>query len=74
MLNILKRHAISILSAMDPTRRSYYELVWEDTGFHHLAEYRMENVYKTKEDTKDNSALQGISFIKYLECVLDKFA
>jgi len=49
-------------------------MAWEDMSFHHLAEYRMENVYNTSQDTRDKSSAQGISFIKYLECVLDKFA
>ena len=74
VLNILKRHAISTLSALDPARRSHYEMAWEDMSFREAAEYRMENVYTTREDTRDKKLAQGISFIKYLECVLDKFA
>jgi hypothetical protein len=33
VLNMLKGHAIDILVRMNPSRKNYYKLVWEEYNF-----------------------------------------
>lgn len=46
---LLKNHAIDIMTRLNPTKRGYYKLVWEEMTLEKLFEYKLENVFKTRE-------------------------
>lgn len=50
ILYVLKGHAIDILTRRAPEKRGYYKLVWEKMDFKMLTEYKLDGVYKTRED------------------------
>jgi hypothetical protein len=46
---LLKNHAIDIMTRMNPTKKGYYKLVWEEMTLEKLFEYKLEGVFKNRE-------------------------
>ena len=46
---LLKNHAIDIMTRMNPTKKGYYKLVWEEMSLEKLFEYKLEGVFKNRE-------------------------
>ena len=58
-LPMLKKHAIDILTRMNPETKSYDGVEWEQTNFKKLLETRLDKVYKDTEMVKQNRGGDG---------------
>ena len=63
------------MTRLKPEKKGYYKLVWEDMDLEKLFDYKLEKVFKTREDEKEDTLGEGITFRSYLSVLfsyLDK--
>lgn len=56
---------------MNPNKRGYYQLIWENMDLEKICSYQLENVFKTRKDEQKDRLGQGISVLKYLEVLFN---
>ena len=66
ILSLLKEHAIDILTRMNPKKKGYYKLVWEDMDLNKLLNYQMGNVFGDKMHEEIDEIGEGVTFKGYL--------
>lgn len=70
-LQLLKGHAIELLSRTKPSKKGYYKLVWENFTLSDLLNFQMENVFSSKEQSMEDHEGRGMTFRAYLEEVFE---
>ena len=71
LFNLLKKHAIDVLTRAARRPKGYYAVIWEDLTLEQLLEYRLEQVFKDSQDLQDNERGPGATFAEYLDQVLN---
>lgn len=64
---MLKNHAIDILTRMNPDKKGYYKMVWEDMDLQKLFDYKLSEVFKDQEGERTDRLGEGLSFAEYLQ-------
>ena len=67
LLDLLRNHAIEVISRCKPSKKTYYEIIMEDFSIRELLDYSVTDILRTKTDDLKNRLGQGITFQQYLE-------
>ena len=67
---MLKDHAISIITRLKPSKRGYFNMVWEAFGFKKLLNYKLEGIFKDEMEEKKFTN-GGMQFRAYLKCLFN---
>ena len=68
---MLKGHAIDILVRMNPEKKNYYKLVWEEYDYGQLLNYKLSNVFTDQEGKKEDKFGSGVTVKKYFDNVFN---